>query len=251
MPGFARAYCHGDGTPILSGASGTKAAAHAPLGVSQYRLSRLICRRPTSAASGNREPACRACRALHSGTGSTRTRWPGPRLRRPVEWRVGRCGAQSEYIKVRSVVGTGDEVAYRVLVGDLAEPTTAEPACAGFADVSQCGLRPPDDSTAVSVVSMRGGMAAQAVGDGQQPAARMRRIFSARGFPTSWPGRSGPGRSLHPPSGRTPAWLSAAGQIRKTCGVPAYRRVVIEKHRTQASRMMNAETAQAVTDSVH
>jgi hypothetical protein len=40
-------------------------------------------------------------------------------------------------------------------------------------------------------------------------------------------------------------------QIRKTCGVPAYFRVVIEKHRTQASRTMNAETAQAGTERVN
>ena len=63
--------------------------------------------------------------------------------------------------------GIGDEVAYRALVGDLAEPTTAEPARPGFADVSQRGLRSPEDSTTVSVVSMPGGTAAQAVGDGQ------------------------------------------------------------------------------------
>jgi hypothetical protein len=49
----------------------------------------------------------------------------------------------------------------------------------------------------------------------------------------------------------TPAWLSAARQIRKTCGVPAYLRVVIEKHRTQASRTMNAETAQVVAKRVN
>ena len=42
-----------------------------------------------------------------------------------------------------------------------------------------------------------------------------------------------------------------AGQIRKTCGVPAYLRVVIEKHRTQASRTMNAEPAQAAADRVN
>jgi hypothetical protein len=41
------------------------------------------------------------------------------------------------------------------------------------------------------------------------------------------------------------------GQIRKTCGNPAYLRVVIEKHRTQASRTMNAEPAQVVTDRVN
>ena len=43
-----------------------------------------------------------------------------------------------------------------------------EPARPGFADVSQRGLRPPEGSTPVSVVSMApGGTAAQAVGDGQ------------------------------------------------------------------------------------
>jgi hypothetical protein len=44
---------------------------------------------------------------------------------------------------------------------------------------------------------------------------------------------------------RSPPWLLAShGQeIRKTCRVAAYLRVVIEKHRTQASRTMNAERA--------
>ncbi len=41
-------------------------------------------------------------------------------------------------------------------------------------------------------------------------------------------------------------------QIRKTCGDPTYYlRVVIESDRTQASRTMNAETAQTVTDRVN
>jgi len=40
-------------------------------------------------------------------------------------------------------------------------------------------------------------------------------------------------------------------QIRKTCGDPTYLRVVIESDRTQASRTMNAETAQAVTERVN
>ena len=104
VPGFARADCHGDGTPIRPGASGTKAAEDVPPGLSRYRLSRLICRRPTSAVSGNWEPTYPACRAFPSGTGSTGTRWLGSRLRRSVGGRVGGYGAQSEYIKVRSVV---------------------------------------------------------------------------------------------------------------------------------------------------
>jgi len=37
-------------------------------------------------------------------------------------------------------------------------------------------------------------------------------------------------------------------EIRKTCGVAAYLRVVIESNRTQASRTMNAETAAGRVD---
>ena len=37
VPGFARAHCHGDGTPIRLGASGTKAAEDVPPGLSRYR----------------------------------------------------------------------------------------------------------------------------------------------------------------------------------------------------------------------
>jgi hypothetical protein len=48
-----------------------------------------------------------------------------------------------------------------------------------------------------------------------------------------------------------PELLASSGQeIRKTCATPAYLRVVIEKHRTQASRTMNAEPAQAAGDRV-
>ena len=71
--------------------------------------------------------------------------------------------------------------------------------------------RSPENSIEGSVISMPS-VSAQSVGDGEQPAA--------------------------------------AGQIRKTCGVPAYLRVVIGKHRTQASRTMNAEPAQAAADRV-
>jgi len=50
---------------------------------------------------------------------------------------------------------------------------------------------------------------------------------------------------------RRPWLLASSGQeIRKTCEVAAYLRVVIEKHRTQASPTMNAEPAQEVTDRV-
>ena len=63
--------------------------------------------------------------------------------------------------------GTDGEIAHRALVGTLAESATAEPASLEFADVSQRVLRPPEDSTTVSAVSMPGGTAAQAAGDGQ------------------------------------------------------------------------------------
>jgi hypothetical protein len=66
-----------------------------------------------------------------------------------------------------------------VLVGDLVERTTAEPVRAGFADVSQRGLRPPEDSTTVSVVSTPGGMAAQAVSDGHSQRPHTPHLLSA------------------------------------------------------------------------
>ena len=113
---------------------------------------------------------------------------------------------------------------------------------------------------------MPGGMAAQAVGDGEQPAAsayaaswlscRARpvagasansAVISARRFPNSWPATAAQDAF----SFRRADSRSGARQIRKTCGVPAYLRVVIESNRTQASRTMNAEPAQAVTDRVH
>ena len=52
VPGFARAHCHGDGTPIRPGASGTKAVADVPPGISRYPVSRLIYGRASSAGSG-------------------------------------------------------------------------------------------------------------------------------------------------------------------------------------------------------
>ena len=114
---------------------------------------------------------------------------------------------------------------------------------------------------------MPGGVAAQAVGDGEQPAAsayaaswlscrarpatgakrEQRHVISARRFPASWPAAAAQDASSFWRADSRPA----AGQIRKTCGVPAYLRVVIEKHRTQASRTMNAEPAQAGTDRVN
>jgi uncharacterized membrane protein YdfJ with MMPL/SSD domain len=52
-----------------------------------------------------------------------------------------------------------------------------------------------------------------------------------------------------PPAGE--AALDSLGKSAKGAKSPLTFRVVIEKHRTQASRTMNAETAQAVTDRVH
>jgi hypothetical protein len=113
-----------------------------------------------------------------------------------------------------------------VVLGDLAELATA--------------ARPPENSIAVSVVSMPG-VSAQTDGDGEQPAA------SAYAAP-SLPGRTRPSRTQRRPL--VPCGRQAR-QIRKTCGVAAYLRVVIENDRTQASRTMNAETAQTVTKRVN
>ena len=162
MPGFARSHCHGDGTPIRPGASGTKAPADVPPGILRYPVSRLICGRASSAGSGSREPAYPASRTLAQRYGINRDTSARPRLRRPAGRRGG-YGARSEYIKVRSVaydragfVGTqkyrspirrprkptlrtiracrasigeraGDEVADRVILGDLAQLAVAEP----------------------------------------------------------------------------------------------------------------------------
>jgi len=188
VPGFARAHCHGDGTPIRPGPSGKKAGEDVPPGLSRHRLSQLICRRPTSAVSGNREPASPACRALHSGTVRLRHAGPGTGyggqlkdapvdaarkvstekcrlssttgLSPPGAAGNGHLSAapaspyhsmfwpavQASQGALARAAGTGDEIAHRALVGDLAEPTTAESARLGFADVSQRGLRPPEDS---------------------------------------------------------------------------------------------------------
>ncbi len=100
--------------------------------------------------------------------------------------------------------------------------------------------RPPENSTAVSVVPLPGSVAAKAPGDGEQP------HIAARSFPVHGPATVAQ-HSLLLPTRRLP---SAAGQIRKTCGIPAYLRVVIESDRTQASRTMNAEPAQVTADRV-
>jgi len=93
VPGFARADCHGDGTPIRPGPSGRKAAADVPQACRCTRTSPLICARRSSAVSGSREPACPHAGRLPGGTASTWTHWPGPartaswparrRMRRP------------------------------------------------------------------------------------------------------------------------------------------------------------------------
>jgi predicted CxxxxCH...CXXCH cytochrome family protein len=168
---------------------------------------------------------------------------------------------------LREQADIGDEAAGGVVLGALAELAVAEPERAGVADVGQ---RRSETSIAVSVALMLGGMAAQAVGVGERPAVRLRGIFvAARAWPV--PGAAAatceqrrhdsaqlsgfmachsPGRSL--PSGmQSPAWPSAAAQIRKTCTGRPYRPPVPESDRTQASRTMNAEPAQIVTDHVN
>ena len=103
MPGVARADCHGDGTPNRPAASGRNAAADVPSACRRPRTSPLICARPSSAVSGSREPAW----PRMQGPCPAVQRQPGhadpARLGRPAGRRAGICGAQSLYIKVRSV----------------------------------------------------------------------------------------------------------------------------------------------------
>jgi hypothetical protein len=179
-------------------------------GLSRYRLSRLICGHRTSAMSGNWEPAYPACRALLSGTGQPGDTVLGSQLRRSVGRRVGGCGAQSEYIKVRSVVDNRAESAGGAAGSGHRPAGPAKPVSAEWSGLpSRCHKRQrreqqapatrllivcssviwrsrplrsrnardsrceparaaaPEDSAAVSRVSMPRGMAAQAVGDSQ------------------------------------------------------------------------------------
>ena len=94
VPGFARAHCHGDGTPIRPGTSGTKTVADVPPGVSRYPVSRLICGRASSAGSGSREPAYPACRTLAQRYGVNRDTLAGRRPGRPAGRRLGGNGGK-------------------------------------------------------------------------------------------------------------------------------------------------------------
>jgi len=103
VPGFARADCHGDGTPIRPGASGTKPAADVPQACRCTRRSPLICERRSPAVSGSREPALPRmqgpCPAAQRHPEHADPARPG----RPAGRCGGGCGAQSCHIKVRSV----------------------------------------------------------------------------------------------------------------------------------------------------
>ncbi len=82
------------------------------------------------------------------------------------------------------------------------------------------------------------------MGEEREPGAKIAphwgRPSSLRGLTrTHWPGCGHGGCRAWPPQ-----------QIRQMCGDPPYRRVVIEIHRTQASRTMNAEPVPAATDRV-
>ena len=72
VPEFARAHCHGDGTPIRPGASGRKAAADVLPGVSQYPHIAADLQAPVLGGQREREPACRACQALNRRYGVNR-----------------------------------------------------------------------------------------------------------------------------------------------------------------------------------
>jgi hypothetical protein len=238
-PGFARKWVVGNARAMVR----RSAWAH------RARRRRRTCHRHIAAdlrarilgGRGAQDPTpCPASRPLRSEYGINQDTLARPRLRRPAGQRVGGYGAQKlvhksafgrlrPYRVRRHTAGTGrrpagpsglhrpngpglpsacrasigeraggDEVADRVVLGDLAQLAIAEPERAS----------PP--------VSRRG------VAAGEQH--RCQRGPYAR-------------RILGAPASRPP------GQIRKMCEVPAYLRVVIEKHRTQASRTMNAEPA--------
>ena len=103
MPGFARADCHGDGTPIRPGASGTKAAPDVLPDVLRYRLSADL-QAPNFGSkreSGADLPRMQGPAQRHGVDRGTLARVPAT----AASWTARRrMRAQSEYIKVRSVV---------------------------------------------------------------------------------------------------------------------------------------------------
>ena len=89
------------------GASGTKAAADVPPGVSRYPVSRLICGRASSAGVGSREPAWPACRTLAHWYGVNRDTLARPAARAAAGRQLGGNGAKMNTLKCGRSSTTG------------------------------------------------------------------------------------------------------------------------------------------------
>jgi len=142
----------------------------------------------------------------------------------------------------RKQVGGPGEHSDRVVIGDLAQLTTSNLEHTGSRRRRAGPARPLETSIKVSVVPAPGDSDSQRPGkcgilvllpDQAAPPGLDNTVISARRFRIS--GRHG---SLEPPPplvSLTRAWLPATRQIRKMCEIPAYLRVVSEKHPRQAS----------------
>ena len=284
LPGH---ICHGDGTPIRPGASGTKTAADVPPGVPRHPVARLICGRASSAASGMPGAGLPRMQALPSDTESTGTRWPAPRLGRaswPTRRRIWRAKLvhKSAFRRLqpsrvrRHTAGTGrrsagpagpcrlggligrpgagasigeraggDEVADRVVIGDLAQLAAANmehtgaPADAG---PTRRGRSRIASRSALSSRSCR----TRLVSDEAAASRADSTVISARRFPAHGPAFVARTASSfwRTESARLP------GKSAKRAESPLTFCVVIESNRTQASRTMNAAPAQAGADRV-
>jgi hypothetical protein len=139
----------------------------------------------------------------------------GPRIPQACIGQTIWLAVQVPFEDQRGQAGVGDEVADRVVLSDLADR---------IARKSQHG--------AGAARSLENGIA---VSSAPKPRPAGRATFRLRDAAMAQPAQSfGVQTALE--------LLASSGQeIRKTCGVPAYRRVVIEKHRTLASLTMNAE----------
>ena len=90
-------------------------------------VSRLICGRASSARSGSGSRLAPRYRSLHSGTGSTGTRWSGPGSGGQLADASADAARESWYIPVRSVVCDWAESAER----SRTRPSTCGPISAG------------------------------------------------------------------------------------------------------------------------
>ena len=211
-------------------------------GVSRYRISQLICGRASRTGSGSREPVCPACRALAQRFRVNRDTLARPPAR-AASWPTPRRMRRAKLVH-SGAVGFTDGAGQRAAGGRWYGSGGGGVPCGG--------------ARARRVRSVVGGGHHRAESAGAQQLAvglpRAAQVGLRRGH-SGWPPRalhlSVAGRPGLSCARRPPRALRPPGRSAKRAESSLTFRVVIKSHRTQASRTMNAETAQAVTNRVH